>query len=292
MLFNDYKKIIFLDAEANGTDTRTAQSLEWAVAEMVADGYSKLKVTKQTDFFVSGTGIVPEDVILYDAQPADFNEFKKRAEEKGIAVEDFKLPVSITELTHIHSENLDPDKSIAFPEDVIAQTFAKKLFQPDTLIMTYNLNYDLNLIASMLKKYDIKVDWEAPDYLDLLAVYKDLNSYDSEVDNGRVIDGVKCDVKCLGHRLDAALKKYDVAIDPQYRHRAIGDVLASVEVLQKMIAEGVQFRVYLNYLSYKEKFKDTLIYLPAKKITYVPVLKKFDLRFYSLKKWKEEQAKK
>ena len=88
--------------------------------------------------------------------------------------------------------------------------------------------------------------------MDLLTVYKDRHSYP--------------------HKLCNAIEVYDLAGKVVNSHRAVDDVLATVEVMKAMEAEKADLEHYVNLFGYNPKYG--VEGKPIGTVTYKP--QKFD----------------
>ena len=87
----------------------------------------------------------------------------------------------------------------------------------NTLLLAYNAHFDLSFLFYMLLRDGDPTILKGKDKLDLLTVYKDRHSYP--------------------HKLCNAIDVYGLSGKVVNSHRAVDDVLATVEVMKAMEAE-------------------------------------------------------
>ena len=227
--------MVFFDTETTGIDFNNSRIIEigYVVIEKV-DG--KFKRTKEVDEFIK------QPFVLEEIMTSRTNEYGKLE--------------SIADLTGISTEQMQS----GITEDDLVDLLLMDFFTPDTLVIAYNSNFDLNMVKNLLdrKGYNGSEYIKSVDHLDLLTVYKDYNAYSRELDPSG---------KPLGHRLDAAVKRYKVS--HINTHRAIDDVLATVEVYYSMMREEeVKYFQYYNTFGFNPKFENELEKLDG--IEYLP----------------------
>ncbi|TVP96425.1 MAG: 3'-5' exonuclease [Acholeplasmatales bacterium] len=113
--------------------------------------------------------------------------------------------------------------------DVLAETF-ERLMTPKTLVIAYNLQFDLSFVHYFMKRQRPYFMFQA-DVLDLLTVYKDVQEYP--------------------HRLENALATYGIAIE--HAHRAFDDAEATATLMVRL-DEGIDLDLYVNQIGYHEKY--------------------------------------
>ena len=253
MYLSDYKHIILFDTETTGLNFDSDRIIEIAYQEYVPAGYNKFNLVNSKDDFIFHPSTTVNDKFI-DRLDVDGNR------------------MTIAQLTHITDEML---KEYGIDESDVAKYIFENFFRPDTLIMAYNLNFDLNMIKSLLRRHDYDVDLTSVDYLDLYTLYKDYNYFSWKKDETS---------RRLGHRLDAAVDKFDV--DVKNTHRAIDDVMATWEVFKVFLDKKYKILPYINVFGFNPKYQNELISVEG--ITYFPQVKPKDVLYASLKKYRNE----
>ena len=140
------------------------------------------------------------------------------------------VPPKITELTGISTAD------IAARGVAKAQVCADiaEMFAGDTLLLAYNAHFDLSFLFYMLLRDGDPTILKGKDKLDLLTVYKDRREYP--------------------HRLHNAIDAYGLTGKVVNSHRAIDDVLATVAVMEAMVAETDDLDRYVNLFGYNPKY--------------------------------------
>ncbi len=181
------------------------------------------------DFETSGLDFISDRVIelggiLYKKE--NF-EFKKVLEIDDLIKIDFLLPDKIKEITHITDDMLN-EKGILEEE-----LFYKldNILSLNPLLVAYNLQFDINFIIQMFRRYQNRNYQLSLDVLDVMAIYKDFYSYP--------------------HRLESAVNTLNV--DILNTHRALDDVKATVEVLKKL-SKITSIDPFINVLGYNPKY--------------------------------------
>lgn len=143
------------------------------------------------------------------------------------------------------------------PEDLEAEGVAKAdgcrdlqalLSHGKTLVVAYNAQFDLGFLKSFLQKDGDPAPLDDADYLDALTVFKDRRPYP--------------------HKLRDAIEAYNLGGKVVNSHRAIDDVLATVEVLAAMAAERDDLPNYINLFGYNPKYG--VSGQPLAKVLYAP----------------------
>ena len=154
------------------------------------------------------------------------------------------VPPMIQKLTGISNEDL---QSRGIPKTRLCQDIARML-TGNTLLLAYNAHFDLSfLFYLLLRDGDISI-LKGKDKLDLLTVYKDRHSYP--------------------HKLCNAIEVYGLADKVINSHRAIDDVLATVEVMKAMETEREDLERYVNLFGYHPQYG--LEGKPIGSVTYKP----------------------
>ncbi len=156
-----------------------------------------------------------------------------------------RLDPRITELTGITQERLAGE---GIEKADACRDFAALLGHGRTLVAAYNAQFDLAFLFYFLHRDGNAMLLGEADYLDVLTVYKDRRPYP--------------------HKLRDAIEGYGLGAKVVNSHRAIDDVLATVEVLRAMSQERADLDRYINLFGFNPK------YGPAgrrfKKIAYLP----------------------
>lgn len=143
-----------------------------------------------------------------------------------------KLPDKIVEITHITDEMLLRDG--VTQEEAFHRFFG--MYQDEkTLLIAYNILFDLSFMAEWMKKYHDRHYVLKNDILDVMAIYKDRHLFP--------------------HRLEAAVKTYQIQ-EPN-THRALDDIKATLEVLKRMALEKDNVEKYVNVIGYNPKYRVT-----------------------------------
>lgn len=144
-----------------------------------------------------------------------------------------KLPDKIIEITHITDEMLLRD---GVTQEEAFHRFFKLYNDEKTLLIAYNILFDLSFMIEWMKKFNNRQFILKNDILDVMAIYKDRHLFP--------------------HRLEAAVKTYDI-MEPN-THRALDDIKATLEVLKKMALEKDNVEKYVNTIGYNPKYRVTL----------------------------------
>ena len=140
------------------------------------------------------------------------------------------VPPKIEQLTGISTQDL---REKGLPKTRVCNDIAR-MFQGNTLLLAYNAHFDLSFLFYMLLRNGDPTILKGKDKLDLLTVYKDRRSYP--------------------HRLCTAIEAYDLSDKVVNSHRAVDDVLATVEVMKAMEAERDDLLNYVNLFGYNPKY--------------------------------------
>ena len=142
-----------------------------------------------------------------------------------------ELPKKIQELTHIEPWQLETQ---GINKSELCQDITRIFGKPSTLLLAYNAHFDLSFLFHTLRKFGDFTILRGKDKIDLLTVYRDRRSYP--------------------HRLASAIEAYGLGDQVQNSHRAIDDVLATVAVMEKMIAERDDILNYVNLFGYNARY--------------------------------------
>ena len=154
------------------------------------------------------------------------------------------VPETIVKLTGITDQDI---RERGIPKTRLCCDVARML-EGNTLILAYNAHFDLSfLFYLLLRDGDISI-LKGKDKLDLLTVYRDRHSYP--------------------HKLKDAIDIYGLGDKVQNSHRAIDDVLATVEVMKAMAQEKDDLEQYINLFGYNPKYG--IGGKPIRSVTYKP----------------------
>jgi len=140
------------------------------------------------------------------------------------------VPPKIQQLTGITDRDL---QERGIPKEQVCADIAE-MFQGNTLLLAYNAHFDLSFLYYLLLRHGDPCVLKGKDKLDLLTVYKDRRSYP--------------------HRLSNAIEAYDLAGKVVNSHRAVDDVLATLEVMRAMEAERADLECYVNLFGFNPKY--------------------------------------
>ena len=118
----------------------------------------------------------------------------------------------------------------------------------NTLLLAYNAHFDLSFLYYMLLRNGDPLILKGKDKLDLLTVYKDRRAFP--------------------HKLCNAIEAYGLSGKVVNSHRAVDDVLATLEVMKEMEAEKDDLQYYVNLFGYSPKYG--IDGKPIGSITYKP----------------------
>ncbi len=140
------------------------------------------------------------------------------------------VPEKIQQLTGITDQDI---RERGLPKTRVCRDIAQML-GGNTLLLAYNAHFDLSFLYYMLLRDGDPMILKGKDKLDLLTVYRDRHSYP--------------------HRLCNAIDTYGLTGKVVNSHRAIDDVLATVAVMEEMIAERDDLLNYVNLFGYLAKY--------------------------------------
>ena len=140
------------------------------------------------------------------------------------------VPPKIEQLTGITTMDI---RERGLPKTRVCRDIAE-MFQGNVLLLAYNAHFDLSFLFYMLLRSGDPAILKGKDKLDLLTVYKDRHSYP--------------------HKLCNAIQVYDLAGKVVNSHRAVDDVLATVEVMKAMEQEKDDLHRYINLFGYNPKY--------------------------------------
>ena len=154
------------------------------------------------------------------------------------------VPPMIQKLTGISNEDL---RSRGIPKTRVCCDIAR-MIAGNTLLLAYNAHFDLSFLYYLLLRDGDPSILKGKDKLDLLTVYKDRHSYP--------------------HKLCNAIEVYGLGDKVVNSHRAVDDVLATVEVMKAMEAEKADLEYYVNLFGYNPKY--CIEGKPIGTVTYKP----------------------
>ena len=140
------------------------------------------------------------------------------------------VPPKITELTGISTQDL---REKGLPKTRVARDISEML-QGNCLLLAYNAHFDLSFLYYFLLRNGDPMILKGKDKLDLLTVYKDRRSYP--------------------HKLCNAIEAYGLSGKVVNSHRAVDDVVATVEVMKEMEKERNDLMCYVNLFGYNPKY--------------------------------------
>ena len=154
------------------------------------------------------------------------------------------VPAQIEVLTGISNQDI---RERGIPKTRVCCDIAR-MISGKTLLLAYNAHFDLSFLFYMLLRDGDPTILKGKDKLDLLTVYKDRRIYP--------------------HKLCNAIDAYGLSGKVVNSHRAVDDVLATVEVMKAMEAEKDDLCRYLNLFGYNPKYG--ISGKPIGSITYKP----------------------
>ena len=154
------------------------------------------------------------------------------------------VPAKIEQLTGITNQDL---RERGIPKTRVCCDIARML-EGNTLLLAYNAHFDLSFLFYMLLRDGDPCILKGKDKLDLLTVYKDRRSYP--------------------HKLCNAIDAYGLTGKVVNSHRAVDDVLATVEVMKCMEEERDDLSNYVNLFGYNPKYG--IEGKPIGSVTYKP----------------------
>ena len=154
------------------------------------------------------------------------------------------VPPMIENLTGISNEDL---RLRGIPKTRLCCDIAR-MVAGNTLLLAYNAHFDLSFLYYLLLRDGDPTILKGKDKLDLLTVYKDRHSYP--------------------HKLCNAIDIYGLSDKVVNSHRAVDDVLATVEVMKSMELEKADLERYVNLFGYNPKYG--IEGKPIGSVTYKP----------------------
>lgn len=154
------------------------------------------------------------------------------------------VPPKIQQLTGITDMDL---RERGLPKTRVCRDIAE-MMAGNTLLLAYNAHFDLSFLYYMLLRDGDPMILKGKDKLDLLTVYRDRHSYP--------------------HKLCSAIDTYGLSGRVVNSHRAIDDVLATVAVMEAMVAEKDDLLNYVNLFGYLAQYG--IDGKPIGSVTYKP----------------------
>ena len=140
------------------------------------------------------------------------------------------VPPEIERLTGISNQDI---LERGIPKEQLCRDIAQ-MIAGNTLLLAYNAHFDLSFLFYLLLRSGDPTILKGKDKLDLLTVYKDRHSYP--------------------HKLCNAIEVYNLSGKVVNSHRAVDDVLATVEVMKEMELEKADLERYVNLFGYNPKY--------------------------------------
>ena len=140
------------------------------------------------------------------------------------------VPPEIERLTGISNQDI---QQRGIPKEQLCRDIAE-MIAGNTLMLAYNAHFDLSFLFYLLLRSGDPTILKGKDKLDLLTVYKDRHSYP--------------------HKLCNAIEVYNLSGKVVNSHRAVDDVLATVEVMKEMELEKADLERYVNLFGYNPKY--------------------------------------
>ena len=154
------------------------------------------------------------------------------------------VPLKIQQLTGISDMDI---RERGIPKTRLCRDIGE-MIAGNTLLLAYNAHFDLSFLYYLLLRDGDPMILKGKDKLDLLTVYRDRHSFP--------------------HRLASAIEVYGLSGKVVNSHRAIDDVLATVEVMKAMVAEKDDLLNYVNLFGYLAQYG--LDGKPIGSVTYKP----------------------
>ena len=195
------------------------------------EGYDRLVVfdTETTGLQYSRDEIIEFAAVVVENQDGKAVVTQEYDELISLTPGNF-VPKNIQELTGISTQDL---LERGIPKTRLCCDIAR-MIQGNTLLLAYNAHFDLSFLYYLLLRHGDPMILKGKDKLDLLTVYKDRRPYP--------------------HRLAAAIEAYGLSGKVVNSHRAVDDVLATVEVMKCMEQEKDDLKCYVNLFGYNPKY--------------------------------------
>lgn len=182
------------------------------------------------DFETTGLSAYNDQIIEIGALSLNLVDGRFQIQDELSCLVKASKPLSpkITEITNITDEMLA--KEGITEEEAYKQL--KKMYDEDTLLIAYNIQFDLGFLKALFRKFENPSFVILNDILDIMAVYKDRHKYP--------------------HRLENAVETYGVEM--KSTHRALDDVKATYAVLKALQQEKSNIYHYVNKIGYNAKY--------------------------------------
>ncbi len=199
--------------------------------------------TETTGLQFSRDEIIEFAAVVVEKQDGDVKVIQEYDELITLSPGGF-VPPLIQQLTGISNEDI---RSRGIPKTRLCCDIAR-MIAGNTLLLAYNAHFDLSFLFYLLLRDGDPTILKGKDKLDLLTVYKDRHSYP--------------------HKLCNAIEVYGLSGKVVNSHRAVDDVLATVEVMKAMEEEKADLECYVNLFGYNAKYG--LDGKPIGSVTYKP----------------------
>lgn len=182
------------------------------------------------DFETTGLSAYNDQIIEIGALSLNLVDGRFQIQDELSCLVKASKPLSpkITEITNITDEMLAKE---GFTEEE-AYKQLRKMYDEDTLLIAYNIQFDLGFLKALFRKFENPSFVILNDILDIMAVYKDRHKYP--------------------HRLENAVETYGVEM--KSTHRALDDVKATYAVLKALQQEKSNIYHYVNKVGYNAKY--------------------------------------
>lgn len=200
---------------------------------MFSDSLKNIKTMVVLDTETTGVSYTDDEIIELAAvkleRVAGEMSVKERMDDFILLSPGRHLPDEITDLTGITEQMLiDEGKS----KHDTAKRFSEMISAPNTLIVAYNAQFDMNFLYRFLQREGMASALKNIVMLDAMTVYKDRRTYP--------------------HKLCSAIDEYK--LETQNTHRAIDDAQATLELLCAMEKECSDLDNYINLFGYSPKW--------------------------------------
>jgi DNA polymerase III alpha subunit (gram-positive type) len=185
-----YDKILFFDLETTGLDFKRDRIIEFGG---VVYDFTTNEVIEKHSFFINAGK---------------------------------QIPKNIEKLTGISNTAIIES---GVSEQVLFDTVSK-YFTSNTLLVAYNIHFDINFMYELLKRFKLKI--KNPNLLDMLTVYRENHEFP--------------------HKLANAIEKYNIPVKPT--HRSLDDTEAMVILFEKMKSEFDDIFNFIDILCYVERY--------------------------------------
>lgn|SRR5690554_1923773 len=195
------------------------------------------------DFETTGLSPINDEIIEIGAVKYELvnDSYVQTDELQLILKTDVLISPKITQITGITKEMQDIEG--VSQEEGFQRLSA--LINSDTLLIAYNIQFDLGFLLNFYHKYYSRSYQIENDVLDVMAVYKDRHRFP--------------------HRLESAIATYQISIPNS--HRALDDTKATFAVLKAMANEKDVIIKFVNVIGFNKKYGVSGPRLPH--VTYV-----------------------